>query len=206
MRAHSHRRPTYYVRVQIERCITFFFLGTKSKFLAPGQIHGRSYKIKVFPFIILLCFITIAFVPPISIIVYCVLLRRLLQSDTPTHIGIGILVVLFIVSLTPVPFALREGGNAWREVRAPAQAFLLFGGKEHPMPAVRISIQPRTCISDCYRSPSIFHFLTHCITLFVLRLWKNCKPKLQVIAVFADSRPLYSWHSVMKQLLESHAM
>lgn len=77
-----------------------------------------------------------AFLPPASLIVFCITLRKFLRSDSATHAGLGVLLGLFVLSFGICSYALRVVGNAWREVRAPAQAFLLFGGAAHPMPTV----------------------------------------------------------------------
>ena len=80
-----------------------------------------------------------AFLPSALLIVFCITLRKFLRSDSATHAGLGILLGIFVLSSGLFSYALRVVGNAWREVQAPAQAFLLFGGTAHPMLTVRDS-------------------------------------------------------------------
>ena len=161
-----------------------------------------SYKSKIRPLVFLLCMTLGAFLPSALLIVYCITLRKFLRSDSATHAGLGVLLGILVLSSGVFSYALRLVGNAWREVRAPAQTFLLFGGTAHPMPTVRDSAPYRTCKNDGDRSRSSFPFLTFYTTLFVLRLWKTWRRRVQVIALFANSQLHYCWHSVMEQRLE----
>ena len=198
---HKNLWSTYIVRARIERLFAFCILGRKSKFFAPGHIHATSYKSKVQPLVSLICITLGTFLPSALLIAFCITLRKSLRSDSATHAGLGALLGILLLISGVVSYALRLVGNAWREVRAPAQAFLLFVSTAHPMPTVRNSAPYRTCKNDGDRSRSNFHFLTNYTTLFVLRLWKTWR-RLQVIALFANSQLHYYWHSVMKQRLE----